>query len=206
MANKGKFIGVRRNIASAVKREIDRVLEHKQYAFAGDSTVDYSTTGAIYPVTQNLVQGDQIYNRTGDQVALHKLVVDWNAKNTDASYIATTVRTIIFVDHMNLGATPAVTDVLDTASYLSGYNNVNVQKKRFTILFDSTKDLVGQTDKSISTVRKVFLMRRKIYYNGATNTGSANSRGALFQLHISSIALATKYTYSTYYSLTYTDA
>jgi len=197
-----KAVDVRRVVTQVLN---DRI-EHKEFAFSGSTSADFSTSGLVYPITQNVVQGDDIIQRSGDQIILERLTVSVNLINNTAALNSSFVgRVVVFSDDMSLSALPAVTDVLDTANYLSGYNNVNVQKRRFKILHDKMYDVVAETNRQSITFSIIKKLRHKVYYNGATNANSALGRGQVYILYIASAASATHFQYSSWFTLRYAD-
>jgi len=142
---------------SAMLRNHDMATrEIKKYtAYNGAST---TSAGVVTPITVNIPQGDNISNRSGDQIRVVRfdLVVE---ANLNALATVERVRVIFFIDHFNLGSTPAVTDVLDTATTQSFYNYMNDQAHRFKVLYDKIHTLcangkAGVTDKSSLPFKK----------------------------------------------------
>lgn len=82
--------------------------------------------------------GDDASNRTGQQVLWNDLTMRLfiTANATTGNYNTQPVRLILFMDHDNQGALPAVTDILQTSSAISFLNRAN--GKRFTVLHDRT--------------------------------------------------------------------
>lgn len=92
-----------------------------------------NSTGSVTWVTNSLAQGDQVANRTGNSILLKSVFLRGTA-NMSSSATTTTMRLIFFLDKENDGATPAVTDVLQTADVKSNYNLLH--SKRFVMLYD----------------------------------------------------------------------
>jgi hypothetical protein len=203
---------------SMVKSQVDKKLvrqmvhgaikgsqEHKRCSFSV-ATADLVVAGVLNGVTYNIVQGDEINCRSGDTILLEHMRFYWSFRQIAATYVPVSVRLIIFADMLNYGTTPAVTDVLDTASYLSGYSMINLQKNRFKIYHDSLFDLVGQTSKAIHSFETQYKVNKRVFYSAATAVGGANGKHAIFTLVLSSVASANNYVFASGCTLTYTDS
>jgi len=178
---------------------INRRAEHKVLSTTNTANT-VSTAGTVINLSNNIVQGDNFDNRSGDTIRMisTKFMLEFQGVATDSMN-----RYILFRDMQNLGTTPAVTDVLNSASFISGYDGLNVyQQKRFIIMKDwvSTNNIAGQT-----LTADVYKTNRpyKIYYNGAASVASANGKGALFVLVIGSGSTAT---FNLSSELVYTDS
>lgn len=171
------------NIARTVKEVIESTAENKRLVFL-DNTNIVSNTGTVVNISNNIVQGDNFSDRTGDQIrALHQTLYVRGTAITDNQ----SIRFIWFKDNTNRGTTPAVTEVLDTASVTSQYNGVTMQQRRFTIYHDLTLDL-SLNGEIIKHAERVVNRRQQIFYNGAAAVASANGPGATFVLVIGSHA------------------
>lgn len=148
------------------------------------SGVGISSSGAVINLTNNIVEGDTVSNRSGEKVTILSMNMKFRflAITNDQS-----ARFIIFRDLQNNGTTPTVTEVLPTTGLLSHYSDVRYQQQhRFSILFDQILDcsLQGPTVKTVVTqIRK----RMPVYYNGATAVATSNGKGATFLLVIGSL-------------------
>lgn len=158
-----------------------------------------TTGGFTFNISNNIIEGSDTNQRDGTQVRLKKIRLEFRAKAVTASQ---TVRFILYRDLINTGFLPATTDILQSASWLSSYDqDAQIQQKSFSILKDWTVDvnLNGETVKSyVATIRNSGV----IFYNGATALSTANGRGAVFLLVIGSDATA-NYDFSV--QLDYTD-
>jgi hypothetical protein len=195
-------------VRNMVKSMIASTQEHKDYAFSLSAATDYSASGAVYGLTTQVVQGDDIVNRSGDVITLKNLRLTWSSANSVAGLTArVAIRSIIFADTMSSGSAPAVTDVLDTASWISGYNNINKQRNRFIIYSDVTYDMVSETQSALKTKTFNIVPNRKVYYNAANGFPASVGKNHLFHILISSgTGAAGQYVYSTYATLRYTDS
>jgi hypothetical protein len=150
-----------------------------------------SSAGSIVPITQALVQGDNLDNRTGDKVTLTDLHVSINMA-ANAVALATqqgTIRHILFYDTMANGAVPSVADVLQSASVTGRYTAVNLLKKRFRIIWDFTQPLVNTS--ATHVIHRELHERSKtpVFYQDGTNIAGANSKNAMFMLVITDQAV-----------------
>ena len=178
-------------------RGVQRSLEHKRFALVSTTNTN-ATAGVVNNLTNGIIQGDDINQRSGDQIHIvsHKLHV-----RASAITVSQTFRFIWFRDNMNRGTTPTVLEVLNTANYMSQYSPAPLQQKRFTILrdFSLNCNLTGESIKS----RTIQLPGMDVYYNAATAVAAANGPGAIFLLTIGD-ALTGLFDFS--YEPVYTDA
>lgn len=181
----------------AIRRALAQTLEHKRFALV-NTTNSNATAGIVINLTNGIVQGDDVNQRSGDQIRIrsHRLVV-----RASAITVSQTFRFIWFRDNMNRGTTPAVTEVLNTANFMSQYSPAPLQQKRFTILKDVVVNcnLAGESIKS----RTFEVPGMPVFYNGATAVAASNGPGALFLLEIGD-SLTGLYDFS--YEPVYTDA
>lgn len=169
---------------SAEVRQIIRSLaEVKRYAQLSTANVP-AAAGSVLNLTNGIIQGDDINQRSGDQIRFTKQILRVRFSAVVANQ---TVRFIFFKDNTNRGTTPAVTEVLNSASVMSQLNPVTMLQKRFTILADVNLScsLNGEAIKE-----RVVNLRSKypVYYNGATAVATANGPGSTFVLAIGETA------------------
>jgi hypothetical protein len=194
-------------VRKMVKDIVSSRIEHK----VADSTAAFAavaTAGTITPLTSILVQGSEIFNRDGDMVIINELDLVYAVKcqltstTNDAPQV---VRMIVFADNLNVGAAPAVTDILASASVYAGYQNPNRQKQRFKIYHDVTFDIIGATAAACHSIDKRFKINRKCYFSAASGSTS-NGKGALFVLTIVDSAASGNTQFALGWELVYTDA
>lgn len=165
-----------------IHKAILKRAEKKNYINQQLSNV-VSTAGAVINLSNNIIQGDNYNNRSGNTIRLYhqKLIIE-----SSAVINSSTNRYILVRDMENNGVTPAVTDILDAASYIAGYSSLEtVQQNRFTIL----KDWV--TNNNINGEQRTSLVYAtsqpsNVYYNGTTAVAASNGKGAVFLLVIGS--------------------
>jgi hypothetical protein len=173
-----------------VKDIVEARMEHKVGALAVAETV-VTTAGTVNVITQQITQGDDINNRTGDMIAIDDLKLVINVRNTTAGFGNFAVRFILFADTLNTGTIPTVGEVLNSAAITSGYLPINRQKNRFKVYMDTIVDSVGQTNSMSVSKDLTFKINRKCFYSGAASVAASNGKGALFLLEIANAAAAT---------------
>jgi hypothetical protein len=147
-----------------------------------------ATAGAVLPISQFIEQGDNINQRSGDNVKVTKL----RLYVSFADALATSVliqRIIVFSDSMANGALPAVTDVLEAATVQSGYDQINSQRNRFKIYADKMFDQVAGTHTGQRVWEHTVRCNKLVYFNAASGAAS-DGKGALAYLIITSQANA----------------
>ncbi len=173
----------RQNRKPTQSRQIRQVLENtaetKRLQFI-DNTNLISNTGTVVNISNNIVQGDDISTRTGNQV---RALRQWLYVRFTALVTSQSARIIWFKDNTNRGTTPAVTELLQSATITSPYAPASMQQRRFTIFKDFTLDcnIAGEAIKSREFHH---VKRHMIYYNGAAAVATANGPGATFLLII----------------------
>jgi len=145
----------------------------------GTETNAITSSGAVVHLS-GIAQGDTVSGRTGNSV-LTKYLSYRHIIVINASATTTHIRVIIFRDNQQVSDTsPAVTDVLNTASCTSFLNAANAG--RFQILSDKFIRLAAQGPQSV--FQKVNLNENKhIRFNGTS--GSDVQKGGLYALFLS---------------------
>jgi hypothetical protein len=194
------------SVRKVVKNMIDSRVEHKIITSVAPN-IDWLTTGVVSLVSTDIAQGDNITERSGDvirpkmlnfRIALH------TATATTQDIIG---RVILFQDSMCNGATPGVTDVLNSASYMAGYKPITRQARRFKILADFTVVSVFGTNTQKLEVTKKIPMIGSIHYLASAAAAASAGRNSVYALFISDTqGTAGQKTYDWTYELVYTDA
>lgn len=172
------------------------------------SFANVATAGVVTPLTNIIVQGSDINARDGDMVIIESLDLVYVVRNSLASVtndVPQVVRMILFADNLNVGAAPAVTDVLASASVVSGFQNPNRQKNRFRVYQDVIFDIVGATSASVKSIDKRFKINRKCYFSAASGA-SSNGKGSLFVLTIADSVASGNTQFALGWELVYSDA
>lgn len=199
MIQKAKKNDVRKQVRQALRLS----KELKNYA-ATSTNVD-TVAGQMYYLSQGVIQGDAINQRSGDSISPTRLDLNYSLISGVGS-TNSVHRVVVFQDRYNLGATPFIVDVLDGGVFNSTYNVRNRQQNRFKILYDKMHGIVGAADSAATHVQKRINLKGKIEYNASTNVVGANGPGAIMMFTLcDSVAVSTA-TFSFYSSLFYTDA
>lgn len=188
-----------RAIRRAVKQATLSIAEKKAYCLTA-ATNTITTGGVIIPLSQNVIGGTTVNTRDGRKISLISQEIHYSyfAVTTDSS-----ARFILFKDNQSIGTTVSVSDVLDTANFLSPYSiSSTYEQSRFTILSDTrlNSNIAGDHFK---TADHTFKRKYPIYYNADTNTAAANGRGATYLLVIGDGSLGA-YGYS--WRISYNDS
>lgn len=145
-----------------------------------------SSTGTVTSIS-GVAQSDDISGRTGRSVLAKSIQL----KTTIASHASATgsrVRTIIFVDNMNQGSTPSVTDILADDGNPESMRNVLTEQGRFRVLYDQIHRLDNVSNKQ-ATIDKYIKLNHHIFYEG---TAAANvGKGSIWLLRVSNEATNT---------------
>jgi len=190
-----------------IKRQIrDAIRSRQEIKSAAVSTtfVD-SVAGTVGPVTQQIIQGDNVNNRSGDKINVVKL--DLNL--TMLAGIGSTQsfhRFILFQDRLNVGIAPLISEVLDGSLYNSTYAIVNRQQQRFKILYDKIHGVVGGANSAATTVKVKLKPTPQIFYNGTSSVTTANGRNSIWFLCLTDAITVSTATISFYANVSYTDS
>jgi len=200
----GKMALKSNNVRKVVKQMLNAQLEHKVLSNA-TGVIDWTTAGVVSLISTDVAQGDDIGQRSGDLIRPKKLTFRIAiASNAGAAMIS---RIILFQDTMANGSTPAVTDILNSASNASAYKPTTFQEHRFKVLKDfvTTTNVLTQIEKREIVV--VCPMRGVIHYVGSAAAAASAGKNSMYALFISDIAgTAGQKTYNWSYQLEYTDA
>lgn len=164
-------------------------VEKKWLDLATNSTADL--TGGIFGSFTGIAQNTTDNGRIGNKICIKNLngkVIVYQDDMTTTSYGQGIMRVIIFIDKQANGAVPLVTDILETANWLS-FRNMD-QVDRFVILKDKVcpASLITSNTTHTSTGAKFFKFQKKffnldIHYSsttGAITEVRSNNLGVLF--------------------------
>lgn len=182
-----RMVTSKRSISEQVRRAIVQRAE-KKVGVTGNTTVGITTAGTVINLSNNIVQGDDFFQRTGDKIFIQKVLLKMRGVALVGSQ---TIRFIFLSDRFNQGTTPAVGDILQAANFIATYNQLTVvQQKRFVIHGDWSLDcnFAGEAIKSIT---KTYGEMGSIFYNGSTAVAASNGKGSQFLLVIGSAATGT---------------
>ncbi len=175
-------------IKQMIRSAITNRAEMKYYTFTPASAVTSSATGTVFNLTRDLIEGDNIEQRTG-----RKIQQMWSSLRLSAilpaAAVAGTIRFIWVTDNYNTGTLPSVTEILDSATVTSHLALSAVVPPRFTVVADHTYSMVvGGMNQHISPIL-VDKKKNDVFYNGSTAVNTANGHGAQFLLAITDLAL-----------------
>lgn len=123
-----------------------------------------TSAGRVDPIQSfNIIQGTGDGNRTGNFIQIDKVTLRFSC-TLPTGTPTSLYRVVVFADRQTNGATPAVTDVIETGTggIAAGYNDDNVTAVgggRFRILRDlwfSLSSGVGASDATSASVQKAF--------------------------------------------------
>lgn len=181
-----------------VQKKMIRSSEYKESDVVG--TANVSTAGAfsnLVPITQGLTAN----NRIGDSITLKSLSIQVYA-DVDTSDAFDTCRLIVFHDKTPQGATPSLTDVINSTSAPPlGYVNT-ANKQRFRIIYDKLFSLTVNGPATLCDKQYRKLPNIVSEYNG--NASIPNS-GGLFALFWSNSSVAPNVLFGYSFRVRYTD-
>jgi hypothetical protein len=186
-----------------VKQMIQSHKEIKNFAVA--NTFVNTVAGTVTPITQGIIQGDNINQRSGDVV--FPLYINLNL--TFLGGVGSTQsfhRFIVFQDMLNTGASPVVSDILDGSLFNSTYAVIYRQQRRFKILYDKLFGVVAGANSNASHDQVKIKLKRKIEYNGTSNVLASNGPGSVWFLTLTDSVTVATATMAMYASTFYTDA
>jgi hypothetical protein len=147
-----------------------------------------SATGTVVVLSQPIVEGDDINQRSGTKIT--PISMDFKFRFV-ALVASQSCRVLVFQDLFAQATAPSVVDILPSTTWISHFSDIRqVQQQRFRILLDETVDcsLSGESIKHINTkIRKM----SPVYYDASTNINGANGKGSIFMIVIGSAVTGT---------------
>jgi len=182
------------------------VLSQKEIKnFAVANTFVNNVAGTVTPMTQGIIQGDNINQRSGDTI----FPMHTNVNLTFLGGVGSTQsfhRFIIFQDTLNTGASPLVSDILDGSLFNSTYAVIYRQQRRFKILYDRLFGVVAGANSNATHAQIKIKLKGKIMYNGTSNVLASNGPGSMWFLTLTDSVTVATATMAMYASTFYTDA
>lgn len=172
--------------------------EMKGTVFTSSNTAN-SAAGAFQFITQGIIQGDAVSQRNGSQINLASIRMKINTFAVGVTGIS---RYILYQDTQANGATPLVTDILDSAASVSVWNQLTViTQKRYHIIDDFTHrvPIAGEAVKTYDKTLTNF--SKKVTYLGNTSAVASNGRNSIYLLYIGTGTNVWDYSFH----ITYTD-
>nr|UOF78571.1 capsid protein [Cressdnaviricota sp.] len=183
MARYGGYALKAWNLAKMLKGLINT---ESKYGDSGIQTLTPTNAGGVSYLS-GLAQGLTNITRVGNSILAKSILLNIQCV-INASATNTVVRLVLFVDHDNQGATPAVTDLIQSADARAFINRVN--GKRFSVLKDW--QYVLNTSTGAQQNDKVFLrLAHHIKYSGTDAAIGSQLQGAMFLMVISDQATNT---------------
>lgn len=179
--------------------EIRKLINIETKVFDKSGTLGVNTTGTIVPIS-NMIQGVDYNQRIGNSLKLQRIEV--NFRNLIGTGTNSFLRVMLVRDLDNQGATPNISDILQTVDVMSPRNYLRTE--RFSVLYDEFSNLnsVSQTGE----VAELDLPHEgHIKYLDATSNPSSYGKGNLFLVHISNENVANQLTCIYYSRIYYTD-
>jgi len=197
----------RRNKKPSLNKRIQSILLSKQEmksATAATTFVD-TVAGVVGPISQQIIQGDNINNRSGDKITCYEIELNLSflagVGSTQSFH-----RFIIFQDRLNVGIAPLISEVLDGGTYNATYAIVNRQQRRFKILYDKMHGVVGGSNSAATNVQRKLTPNKQIFYNGTTSVVSANGINSIWFLCLTDSVTVSTATVSFFAKMSYTDS
>lgn len=143
------------------------------------------TTGSLNPVGATptisclslIPQGDTASSRDGNKckcISLHMQSTIF----INSSAATTAVRVMLVCDKNSQGAFPAITDILQSNSYLSSYNNVNCPY-RFRIIMDKRVTL-SDNGKELQNLDRYIKQQKHMTFQGTGSTIADTADGVYY--------------------------
>lgn len=171
MRRNSNFTGLTK---AQVKSMIQARLETKRIVQTSAGTG--STSGAIIYYSA-IAQGDALNQRSGDKVLIKEL--NWTFAYSDS--VTGTSRMMLVQDLLNVGAAPAVTDILSSATVQAHLSPANHLQNRFKVLVDETFETSVAGIQYINK-RGSVKVKHPVYYNGTGTASTDGGRGSLYFL------------------------
>lgn len=143
--------------------------------------VSVTNGGTLYNFN-GIAEGDDQGQRNGRSIKATSIYFRGACAISSAA-TASIVRLIFFVDTTGDAGTPAITDILNTASYLSSMNIATQAGTRFHVLKDFTMSMSNQ-GRQITAIKLFKKLAYHLKYTGSLNTNVG--KNAIYLLAIGS--------------------
>ncbi len=184
-----------------VKQILQSRQECKVFTSGLTAGVALAPGGTLLQLTP-IQQGDNIGNRSGDQIYMKDLVLRIVAFQAVAA-TSCTFRVMVFSDSMGSGGVVGVSEVLETVNFTSGIAAINRQRNRFRVFHDKFHVLVGATNtQEVCDDIRVRINQTR-YFNDASTAATNIGKNALYCLVIASAANGV---FAHQWQLCYTDS
>jgi hypothetical protein len=193
-----KASGNKRGRHNTIKKMVSDMIESRAELkrIVGTTTAAGTTAGAII-YKSAIAQGDGYTDRTGDKIRVHS--IEWTAAYVDTAN--NLFRVLLVEDTSNIGAAPAVTDILSSASVFAHMNPIYEIQHRFRVLLDVILP-TSATGEQYPVRRGLIKTTFPNYFNGTANDAASGGKNGLYAVVIANAATGT-YNFST--SIRFTD-
>lgn len=170
-------------VMNLIKSYIGNVAEHKAYNYSA-SGVTFSNTGTVSNISENIIQGDGVGQRSGNKVLITRLRVKVGGQCQGAG--PDSCRYILAADMNALANYPVWTDLMDSTNIVSQYTvNYGTTGHRFKVLWDKTFT-ISPTGNYIYHHEFQIKRRHAVQYYASGVGASAAAPGALYMFTIDS--------------------
>jgi len=184
-----KTSGRKIRIQKVVRSVLNANREKKQFSM--NSSYTNTVAGVLVAISQGVIQGDAIDQRSGDMIT--PALLEFNLSLVSGIGSTNSLhRVIVFQDMMNLGVIPSLLELLNLGGFDSTYvPKGQYQQHRFKILYDKVHPVIGASAKAACTYR-LKLKPSPIYYNGSTSATASNGKGSIWVYTLAdSVAVST---------------
>jgi hypothetical protein len=155
--------------------------------FEAHTSGTLSSAGALYAISEGIIQGDTSGARDGESIHVQSLQLHWEL-NLNSSTSRAITRLIIFSDNQAQGIYPSVTGgtngILTRADTNSSYDFPVAIHHRFKIYLDESICLSDAGVRTAHIYRNIKLGNHKVFFTGTSAAQASNGPGALYALFI----------------------
>jgi hypothetical protein len=182
-----KFAGDAYSLASRAVAGVNaiRKLINIETKFADYNINGFVTTTPTVLYASALTQGVDVSNRVGDSIRLQGLSYAFRVTGDPTAAVYSSVRLLIVRDNENVGATPAVTDILVSQSVTSSLNWFTTS--RFNVLLDEVVGFVANTGSLTDFRRGTISQHGHVKFRGTSNAVGSAAEGSIFILAFSNV-------------------
>jgi hypothetical protein len=173
--------------ANATKKMVADMIEARaeMKRNVGTTSGTASATGAVI-YKSAFAQGDTYETRTGDKIRVHS--IEWTAAFVDTAN--NLFRVVLVEDTSNIGAAPAVTDILSSASVFAHMNPIYEIQHRFRVLLDVVLT-TSAAGKQYDIKRGTLKPKHPVYFNGVDASSTSGGKNALYAVVIGAASTGT---------------
>jgi hypothetical protein len=176
----------KQNLGRAVRAVLTSTAEIKNFIYQQGNTAA-TTAGVVLPVTQSIIEGNEINQRSGRQIKLVSSDLRIVSSITTGTQVSG-IRFMLFLDRMSLGVLPTVADVLEAATTISPLAITAHQANRYKILYDKAFPLVFSGADQQLFKHMMIKAKDKIEFLLPNNAVGANFKNAMYMLVIADSA------------------